>query len=231
MWKIKHCPNFPLRGILIFLIFQFAALLISAQKLAVIAPESSELGEQIVRSFQNLKNEKLSVLDHSLSKAAFQSSNYENAFNLTLADARNIGQAVGADFFLLIRAGTTPRDSLSSKSYFESYAAIYLVSSRTGRLVLWKLAKGEARDAAESNQKLFQSIEILKSQIVSTLFDAQSSEIKERDFPEFESLPDESKVDNMQFQTAASLPKNKSEIFRNRKSLRSRRNSRHSGKR
>jgi TonB family protein len=72
---------------------------------------------------------------------------------MSLADARTLGAAIGSDFYILGDAQTLRRSPSSGAIYFESYASIFLVSSRSGRLVLWERPRFEASTpkAAEKN--------------------------------------------------------------------------------
>src|SRR5215211_5108751 len=92
---------------------------------------------------------KLTILDRGLSRAAARGVGYAGSLNLTLAEARALGAAVGCDFFITGDAQTLRRSSSARPVYFESYATLFLVSAQTGRLVLWLRPTAEA-DTAEA---------------------------------------------------------------------------------
>ncbi len=105
----------------------------SAQpKIAVLVPEKTALSQAFAEKLETSLAKSFKVLDASLSETAYRSANYEKPFNLSLAEAKNIGAAVGCDYFLLVKADTLRRYSFEKKEFHESYAAIYAVSSRTG---------------------------------------------------------------------------------------------------
>ncbi len=85
------------------------------------------------------------------SMAAARGAGYVGSLNLTLEQARDLGAAIGCDFYLLGDAQTVQRTSSTRPRYFESYASLFIVSTRTGQLVLWDLIVHEAAtaDAAE----------------------------------------------------------------------------------
>lgn len=175
--------------------FQFRTGNIFAQRIGIITPLADDLSEAFAKEVRNMNSDRFMILDRSLTKTAFSSFKYEKPFNLSQAEAKNIGQAIGADFFLLIRAETFRRYSLAKKEFFESYAAIYVVSSRTGRLIFWTLASRESPDSGVAENLLLRSAESINSEIHARISDAQAIELSEAVHPKLEELPDESSPD------------------------------------
>ncbi len=190
MTKLKHRSYFWFRFAVVVFVIQCAAGFVYPQRVAIIAPELDEFGESFVNKLQDDLSRDYKLLDNSLSKAAFLSVSYENAFNLSLDDAKNIGLAIGADFYLLVRTGSTRRYSFSTKEQFESYAVIYVVSSRTGRLIFWKLVNDESHNLADSQKHLLGSISSLTAEIKAKLSEAKSFELGEIAQPKLQLLPD-----------------------------------------
>lgn len=95
---------------------------------------------------------KLTILDRGLSRAAVRGVGYAGSLNLTLAEARSLGAAVGCDFFITGDAQTIRRSSSARPIYYESYATLFFVSAQTGRLIFWLRPSAEAdtADAAET---------------------------------------------------------------------------------
>ena len=87
---------------------------------------------------------KLSLLDRDLVRAAARGVGYRGSLNMTLAEARSLGAAIGCDFYVTGDAQTIRRSSSARPVYFESYASVFVVSARTGRLVLWERPAAEA---------------------------------------------------------------------------------------
>lgn len=96
---------------------------------------------------------RLALLDRGMSGAAARGVGYAGSLNLTLDDARALGAAVGCDFYLTGDAQTIRRSASARPVYFEAYASVFVVSARTGRLVLWErpTAEADTADGAESS--------------------------------------------------------------------------------
>jgi TonB family protein len=100
----------------------------------------------------------ISLIDRSLATAAARGGGFQGSLNLTTPEARDIGAAIGCDFFIIGDADTVRRSPATGTAYFESYAAIFIVSARTGQLVSWRRPR-ERRDTAEEAEKaLLQSL-------------------------------------------------------------------------
>lgn len=102
---------------------------------------------------------KLMLLDRALSGAAARGVGYAGSLNMTLAEARALGAAVGCDFYLAGDAQTIRRSSPARPVYFESYASVFVVSARSGRLVLWDRPAAEADTAEKAEASLLAALE------------------------------------------------------------------------
>jgi TonB family protein len=96
---------------------------------------------------------RLALLDRGMARAAARGAGYAGSLNMTLAEARSLGASIGCDFYVTGDAQTIRRSSSARPVYFESYASVFIVSSRTGRLVLWErtAAEGETAERAEAS--------------------------------------------------------------------------------
>ena len=83
-------------------------------------------------------NPHVTVVDRDQAVAAANGVGYRRSLNLSLQEARDLGSAIGCDFFVLGEADTLRRSPSDGPSYFESYASLFIVSGRTGRLVMWE---------------------------------------------------------------------------------------------
>lgn len=97
---------------------------------------------------------KIVSVDRGLAMAAARGTGYAGSLNLTLKEARDLGAAVGCDFYLLGDARTLRRSSLSAPDYYEAYASVFVVSARTGRLVSWDRPSAEGATPEEAEGKL-----------------------------------------------------------------------------
>lgn len=98
------------------------------------------------------------LVDSDLARSAAAGAGYDGSLNLAVEDAHNIGTAIGADVYCLGDAQTVRRSPSTGPAYFESYASIFIVSARTGRLIFWERPL-ERRDTPEEAEKaLLQSL-------------------------------------------------------------------------
>lgn len=176
---------------LMFLLFFLCSTVYAQPKTAVLVPDKSAQSRAFAEKLEDALSSSVKILDHSLSDAAYRVRTYEKPFNLSLAEARNIGSVIGCDYFLLVKAENLRRISLSNGEFYESYAVIYTVSSRTGQLVFWKLSSFEAVESANADKKLFDSVKTAAAEISAKLKDASKIQPPEKDAPAFERLPAE----------------------------------------
>jgi TonB family protein len=100
------------------------------------------------------RNAGLSLADRDESRAAARGAGYAGSLNMTLAEARDLGFALGTDFYLTGDAQTLRRSPSDRQAYTEAYASIFIVSTRTGRLVMWERPSFEATTPEESEKLL-----------------------------------------------------------------------------
>ncbi len=79
----------------------------------------------------------LSITDADLSRAAAKGIGYSGSLNLAVNEARDLGAALATEFYIIGDAQTLRRSSFDKPEYYESYCSIFLVSTRTGRLLFW----------------------------------------------------------------------------------------------
>lgn len=94
------------------------------------------------------------VVDRDQTNAAALGAGFEGSLNLTTQQARDIGSAMGCDFYFIGEAQTLLRSPSSKPAYYESYATIFLVSARTGRLILWQRPAAQRPAPSEAEQAL-----------------------------------------------------------------------------
>lgn len=98
------------------------------------------------------ENPNVTIVDRDQTMAAANGVGYRGSRNLSLQEARNLGSAIGCDFFLLGDADTLRRSPSDTPTYFESYLALFIVSARSGRLVMWEnqMANRSSADTAQN---------------------------------------------------------------------------------
>lgn len=179
----------------------FLSVVVAQSKIAVLLPEKNAQSQTFAGKLENSLSKNLKVLDASLSEAAFRSAKYEKPFNLSREESKNIGAAIGCDYFLLIKADTLQRYSFSKKEFYESYVVIYAISSRSGQLVFWKLTNGEAETAETAEKKLFDSMNDLSAEISDKLRIASKEEPNEKPAAKLEELPAENSPEAKNFRS------------------------------
>lgn len=162
-----------------------------AQKIAVLVPEKNEQSSNFAEKLETSLSAKFKVLDASLSETAFRSAIYETPFNLTTKEAKIIGAGLGCDYFLLVKAANQRRSTFAKPEFYESYAAVYVVSARTGRLVFWTLKTAEAETPAKADKELLSSTDGLPPEIFEKLKVVSKDELNEKPSRNIEELPAE----------------------------------------
>jgi len=123
---------------------------------------------------------RLSLLDRDLARAAARGTGYRGSLNLTLAEARALGSAIGCDFYLTGDAQTIRRSSSARPVYFESYATVFVVSTRTGRLVLWDRAVADADKPEQAEALLLEALDKRAARYAEAIREAFAREERER---------------------------------------------------
>lgn len=142
------------------------------------------------------------VLDRDQGRAASAGSGYAGSINLSVGEARDLGAALGSEFFILGDAQTLRRSPSTGPIYFESYASIFLVSSRTGRLIFWERPNVKASTAAAAEESLLAQLskDDLRLRLIIAMRRAREDERGERDVtsdrqvPVIEAAPDDDKL-------------------------------------
>ena len=118
------------------------------------------------------------VADPDLSRAAAKGIGYSGSLNLTLSEARDLGAALATEFYIIGDAQTLRRSSFQSPVYYESYCSIFLVSARTGQLLLWERPSFENNEATTAEAKLSQylSSDDLRRRLIEAVKQAHSDE-------------------------------------------------------
>ncbi len=158
------------------------------ERIAILTPENNELSDSIITKLEAILLPNYKIINSSLAKSALMAQNFENPFNLSLQQAKNLGNAIGCNLYVLIKAESISRTSLEKGTYVETYAAFFLISSRTGRLLSWHLLKAEAQNEDNSTEKFFSVLDEFLTQFVTEIQSAGDYDLKMQGvakFPEF----------------------------------------------
>jgi TonB family protein len=145
-------------------------------------PTAARAGERLTARLSSVREggARLALLDRGMSAAAARGVGYAGSLNMTLAEARALGAALGCDFFLTGDAQTIRRSSSARPVYFEAYASVFVVSARTGRLVHWDRPAAEAGDAAGAEAALLASLEARAAPYAAAIGAAAADDERER---------------------------------------------------
>jgi TonB family protein len=94
------------------------------------------------------------IIDRDASRAAARGAGYAGSLNMNLQEARDLGGAIGCDFFITGDAQVLRRSPFSGPIYYEAYASIFAVSARTGSLLRWERESFEASTPEEALKML-----------------------------------------------------------------------------
>lgn len=137
----------------------------------------------------------ITVIDPDLSRAAARGAGYAGSLNLTTQEAADIGSAIGCDFYFLGDVQTLRRSPGKESDFFESYATIFIVSARTGRLNFWDRPTQTAPTASAAETLLLTEINRNLPRYLTVLRDAANAERAARfaaighDLPVIEETP------------------------------------------
>lgn len=173
-------------------------------RVAVLDFGNSHIGRTAAEKLAlNLKHKTSAViLDRDQGGAAARGAGYAGSINLSLDEARDLGAALGCDFFILGDAQTLRRSPSTGPVYFESYASIFVVSARTGKLIRWERPSFQGGTPAIAEQALLSELSAFEARhlIESSLSNAQENERDERELttdqqiPIIEEAPDDDKT-------------------------------------
>jgi TonB family protein len=121
----------------------------------------------------------LKLVDSDLSASAAKGIGYEGSLNMTLDEARNLGAAIDCDFFITGDAQTIRRSAFDRRVYYESYASIFMVSARTGRLVLWDRPVSQTAEPGLSETALLAEIDRRAARYQAAILEAAETERRE----------------------------------------------------
>lgn len=168
----------------------FFAASATAQRIAIIAPdnatESAVFAEKLTDAIKGVD-----VIDGEMARAAFDAVAPENAFNMTRSEARRVGSAIGCSHFVVLRSAVQRRTSFEKKEYYEAYAVVFLVSSRTGRLLLPFLRYAESSSSKEAFKTLLTEVSAMAKEIEAEAKSSVRRELAEPPQPAMEEPPDE----------------------------------------
>jgi TonB family protein len=122
----------------------------------------------------------LLLIDREESRTAARGAGYAGSLNMTLQEARDLGGATGSDFYITGDAQTLRRSPSTGPIYFEAYASIFIVSSRTGKLIMWERPSFQAATPDEAEKSLLNELNERGKRYADAISKARALELSER---------------------------------------------------
>jgi hypothetical protein len=161
------------------------------QRVAVLAPDGSDASASYADKLERSIGSKVKLVDDSLARTAFESSNFASPYNLSLEEARRAGQAIGCDFFVLVRSAIQRRSSFGRDEYYDAYTFVFLVSSKTGRLIARPFTTEISGKPDDALRKLDSTVSATADLLIEKVRSAAKAELSETPAPAMEEPPDE----------------------------------------
>ncbi len=193
--------------VLIFAATAFFPVAVQAQQpdrrvsIAIVDVGDSSVGRLATTTLTtNLQElEELNIVDRDLARSAARGAGYTGSLNLSLEEAQRLGAALGTDFYIIGDAQTLRRSPSTAEPYFDSYASIFLVSARSGKLVLWLRPHTKAASVPIAEKQLWEDLSgsAIRQRLVRAIMQTLETERNgralalERGIPLVEDAPDD----------------------------------------
>jgi hypothetical protein len=164
--------------------------IICAQRTAILVPDMSAQSRDFADKLAWQLADKVRLLDVDLARAAYLSVSPDLPFNLTVEESKRIGSAIGCEAFVMVRSVNQRRSALGRPAYYEAFAVIYVISSRTGHLIWWNILSREADVEAAANKLLAAQAGAVSAEIAAAIRSSLATEINEPDPPTIEDVPE-----------------------------------------
>jgi TonB family protein len=99
------------------------------------------------------------LLDKAQTQPAMKAVGYNGSINLSVDEARQLGAAIGCDFFIIGKTDAAQRSEQANESHYESVIGVMLVDSRSGALAYFDFILEKAKSGDEAQRKAQQALE------------------------------------------------------------------------
>lgn len=123
---------------------------------------------------------KFSMMNRDLSGAAARGASYAGSLNMTREEARDLGAGIGSDFFITGNSETLRRSPSTGSIYYEAYASVFIVSARSGKLVMWDHIVSTATTTVEAEARMLIELDGRAARYSHALSRSQEEESRER---------------------------------------------------
>jgi len=145
--------NIARRTLILFGIVAWLCSAAAGQAIAFVLPEKAADTAFVDMIIERLRKH-VTVADLSLAASAFHASRIGDPYNMTLSESRNLGAAIGCDFFVVLNNEVQRRAVIGGEAKYEAYAVLRIVSTRTGRLVHFEIVSAAEADPDATTRKL-----------------------------------------------------------------------------
>lgn len=139
-----------------FLIVAMLAESQAAPRIAIVSLQG-EQGSEVTLLLERVVS-KFNPVDPDLTRRAVKGASYSGSLNMSVGDAKSLGESIGCEFYFAGLARTVRRIGTRDETYFESLAGIYLIETRTGRLVTFTMVRERAPTDSEATGKMLASL-------------------------------------------------------------------------
>ena len=187
-YKYSHSMLKPRHLLLVISIVCALASSIAAQtnahplRVAVLDFGETETGRRAADKLATAlsSNNILLIVDREESLAAARGAGYAGSLNMTLQEARAVGGSIGCDFYITGDAQTLRRSPSTGPVYHEAYASIFIVSARTGKLIMWDRPVFESSSPDEALKTLLKELSQRAAHYAAAIQAALEAEHNER---------------------------------------------------
>jgi hypothetical protein len=149
------------------------------QGVAVLTPDDAEGSKIYAAQLETALQPKVRLIDDSLAKAAFDSAGFATPYNLSVEEANRAGTAIGCDFFLLVRSAVQRRSSFERQEFYDAYAFVFLVSTRTGRLIAQPYSSQIGDKPEQASKKLAATLQAAVDSLIVDMKSTAKAELSE----------------------------------------------------
>jgi TonB family protein len=115
-------------------------------------PGASTAGYETAMRASLATDERAVFIDPSQIQPALKGIGYQGSINLSVEEAQGIGAAIGCDFFIVGKAESSRRSERAKESHEETFIAVMIVESRSGKLALFDFILKRAATLEASQQ-------------------------------------------------------------------------------
>ena len=126
------------------------------------------------------RDPRLALIDQSMVQSATAGFGYDGSINMSKDEARNLGAAVGADFFLVGKAEAFTRSERANESHEQAYAGVMIVDGRTGVLAAFDFISNKASTREAAKQSLINALSARASGYVDRMIRLQAQKAMAR---------------------------------------------------